>query len=111
MEKIIGMWFEAEDIALQFSQTRMYDVGARVMKTIVLFSVCLIGLLYVLVGKVTGYAMNRLRAVETKPTPTPTIPKTITADSNYTATGLPEELTRKGEGMSENDYENLRKVL
>jgi len=111
MQKIINVWFEAEDIALQFSQTRMYDIGARIMKTIVLFSVCVIGLLYVLVGKVTGYAMNRLRDVETKPKPTPIIPKTITADSNYTANGLPEELSRKGEGMSENDYENLRKVL
>jgi hypothetical protein len=109
MQKIINVWFEAEDIALQFSQTRMYDIGARIMKTIVLFSVCVIGLLYVLVGKVTGYAMNRLRDVETKPTPI--IPKTITADSNYTENGLPEELSRKGEGMSENDYENLRKVL
>ena len=38
-------------------------------------------------------------------------PKTIPADTNYTDTGLPKEVARKGEGMSENDYENLRKVL
>ena len=52
--------------------------------------------------------MNKLRNVETKPMP---LPKTIPADTNYTDTGLPKEVARKGEGMSENDYENLRKVL
>ena len=56
MQKIIDMWFESEEIAVQFSQSKMYDVGARVIKTVVLFVVCLIGLSYVLVGKVTGYA-------------------------------------------------------
>ena len=108
MQKIIDMWFESEEIALQFSHSKMYNVGAKVIKTVVLFVVCLIGLSYVLVGKVTGYAMNKLRNVETKPMP---LPKTIPADTNYTDTGLPKEVARKGEGMSENDYENLRKVL
>ena len=108
MQKIIDMWFEAEEIASQFTQTRLYDVGARVIKTVVLFCVCLIGLSYVLVGKMTGYAMNKLRHVETKTIPTP---KTIPADTSYTDTGLPKEINKKGEGMSENDYENLRKVL
>ena len=108
MQKIIDMWFESEEIALQFSHSKMYNVGAKVIKTVVLFVVCLIGLSYVLVGKVTGYAMNKLRNIETKPMP---LPKTIPADTNYTDTGLPKEVARKGEGMSENDYENLRKVL
>ena len=108
MQKIIDMWFEAEEIAVQFSQSKMYDVGARVIKTVVLFAVCLIGLMYVLVGKVTGVAMDKLRNVKTKPVP---LPKTVPADTNYTDTGLPKEVSRKGEGMSENDYENLRKVL
>ena len=52
--------------------------------------------------------MNKLRNVETKTIPTP---KTVPADTSYTDTGLPKEINKKGEGMSENDYENLRKVL
>lgn len=108
IKKFVGMWFEAEEIALQFSHSKIYDVGAKVIKTVVLFVVCLIGLSYVLVGKVTGYAMNKLRNVETKTIPAP---KTIPAETHYTDTGLPKEVARKGEGMSENDYENLRKVL
>jgi hypothetical protein len=108
MQKIIDMWFESEEIALQFSQSKMYDVGAKVIKTVVLFVVCLIGLSYVLVGKVTGYAMNKLRKIETKPMP---LPKTMPEETSYTENGLPKEVARKGEGMSENDYENLRKVL
>ena len=31
MQKIIDMWFESEEIAVQFSQSKMYDVGARVL--------------------------------------------------------------------------------
>ena len=108
IQKIIDMWFEAEEIALQFSQTALYDVSAKIIKTIVLFLVCLIGLLYVLISKVTNYAINKLHNVETK---TPSLPKTTPADTNYTDTGLPKEVSKKGEGMSENDYNNLRKVL
>ena len=52
--------------------------------------------------------MNKLRNIETKPMP---LPKTMPAETNYTENGLPKEVARKGEGMSENDYENLRKVL
>ena len=30
---------------------------------------------------------------------------------NYSKHGLPEEIVKTGDGMSQNDYENLRKVL
>ena len=109
MQKIIDMWFESEEIAVQFSQSKMYDVGSKIIKTIVLFMVCLIALAYLLVGMITSVVMDCLRGV--KKEEKPPLPKTMPAETSYTETGLPEELGKKGEGMSENDYENLRKVL
>lgn len=109
MKKIIDMWFDAEQIAVQFSQTSVYDVGSKIIKTVVLFMVCLIGLAYLLLSMITSFAITWLRGVEKEEKPP--LPKTMPAETSYTATGLPNELGKKGEGMSENDYENLRKVL
>ena len=32
MQKLIDMWFEAEQMALDFSQTKFYEVGVKVLK-------------------------------------------------------------------------------
>ena len=106
MQKFIDMWFEAEQMALDFSQTKFYAVGVKVLKTVILFVICLFALSYIVVAAITGYAMNKLRKVEKQP-----LPKTVPVDNEYTETGLPKEVAKKGESMSESDYENLRKVL
>ena len=106
MQKLIDMWFEAEQMALDFSQTKFYEVSVKVLKTVILFVICLLALSYIVVAAFTGYAMNKLRKVEKQP-----LPKTVPVDNEYTETGLPKEVAKKGESMSESDYENLRKVL
>ena len=50
MKKFIELWFKSEDIAVQFSQTSFYDISAKVIKTIVLFVVCVIALVYFLIS-------------------------------------------------------------
>ena len=64
MKKIIDMWFDAEQIAVQFSQTSVYDVGSKIIKTVVLFMICLIGLAYLLLSMITRFGITWLRGVE-----------------------------------------------
>ena len=109
MQKLINMWFEAEQMALTFSQTKFYEVAVKVLKTVILFVICLLALSYIVVAAITGYAMNKLRKVEQEPTPPS--PKTKPAETHYSEHGIPEDIGRKGDSMSESDYENLRKVL
>ena len=112
MKKLIDMWFEAEEIALQFSQTKFYDIGAKLIKTLVLFVVCVIALTYLLMSSVVSFVMNCLNKVKKpKPKPIPQPPLASVMSEKYNEFGVPEDVSKKDGPISENDYENLRKVL
>mgnify|MGYP003116557224 CR=1 FL=1 len=108
MKKFIELWFKSEDIAVQFSQTSFYDISAKVIKTIVLFVVCVIALVYFLISAVVSYTMNKLRDTDIYK---PDLPKTVPQDTQYSDTGLPKDITKQGDKISESDYNNIRKVL
>ena len=50
MQKFINMWFEAEQMALDFSQTKFYEVGVKVLKTVILFLICLFQYFLILIS-------------------------------------------------------------
>lgn len=108
MKKLVEMWFQAENVAWRFSQTKFYEVGAKVIKTIVLFVVCLLALSYFLISTVVNYIMNKLRRADVY---TADLHNTVPQDTQYTNTGLPKDVTKQGDKMSESDYNKIRKVL
>jgi len=109
MKKFIELWFKSEDIAVQFSQTSFYDIIAKIIKTIVLFIVCLLGLCYLIISEIVNFIISKSR--EVKPKEEPPLPPTEPYNTQYTDMGIPKEVPKKGDNLSESDYKNLRKML
>jgi hypothetical protein len=52
--------------------------------------------------------MNKLRRADVY---TADLHNTVPQDTQYTNTGLPKDVTKQGDKMSESDYNKIRKVL
>mgnify|MGYP004268923151 CR=1 FL=1 len=57
-----------------------------------------------------GNHMKNAPQQDSQPISTPVM-GTPAGAVNYSQHGLPQEISKTGDGMSQNDYENLRKVL
>ena len=65
---------------------------------------------FVILYNLTKALFNNAPQQDSKPISTPVMGTPVGA-VNYSEHGLPQEINKTGDGMSQNDYENLRKVL
>ena len=110
MKKLIDWWFDAEQIAMRVYQSYYFNIVIKIFKTIVLFVFCVVSFICVIVFNITKALFKNAPKKENKITSTPVMGTPLGA-VNYSEHGLPEEIGKTGDGMSQNDYENLRKVL
>ena len=110
MKKLIDWWFDAEQIAMRVYQSDYFGIVIKILKTIVLFVFCVLSFICVIVFNITKALFKNAPKEENKITSTPVMGTPLGA-VNYSEHGLPEEIGKTGDGMSQNDYENLRKVL
>tara|TARA_S200002703_G_scaffold159029_1_gene171098 strand:+ start:1253 stop:1585 length:333 start_codon:yes stop_codon:yes gene_type:complete len=110
MKKLIDWWFDAEQIAMNMYQSEYFGIVIKILKTVILFVFCVVSFACVLLYKITKALFKNVPQQDTDITQPPVVSSPLGA-VNYSKYGLPEELGKKGEGMSQNDYENLRKVL
>ena len=110
MKKLIDWWFDAEQIAMSVYQSNYFNICIKIFKTIVLFVLCVASFICVVLYNLTKALFKNAPQQDNKPISTPVM-GTPAGAVNYSEHGLPKEVGKTGEGMSQNDYENLRKVL
>ena len=114
MKKLIDWWFDAEQIAMRVYQSDYFGIVIKILKTIVLFVFCVVSFICVIVYNITKALIKNAPQEENKITSTPVMGTplgAVSGNTQYSEHGLPEEIGKTGDGMSQNDYENLRKVL
>ena len=110
MKKLIDWWFDAEQIAMNMYQSDYFDIVIKIFKTLVLFVFCVVSFIFVVLYNLTKALFKNAPKKDSKPISTPVM-GTPAGSVNYSKHGLPEEIGKTGDSMSQNDYENLRKVL
>ena len=114
MNKIINLWFQAEELAMKIYKSEYFDIVIKIFKTIVLLIICVITFGFVLILNITKALVTNVPKQSEKNTNTPAIGTpmgAVTANTKYTEHGLPDDMAKKGSEMTENDYYKLRKVL
>tara|TARA_B100000282_G_scaffold278366_1_gene237906 strand:- start:339 stop:671 length:333 start_codon:yes stop_codon:yes gene_type:complete len=110
MKKLIDWWFDAEQIAMNVYKSDYFNIIIKIFKTIILFVFCVVSFICVVLYNVFKALFKNAPQQDTEPVSTPVMGTPLGA-VNYSEHGLPEEIGKTGDGMSQNDYENLRKVL
>ena len=110
MKKLIDWWFDAEQIAMNIYQSDFFKIVIKILKTIVLFVFCIASFICVVLYNFTKALFKNAPKQDSKPISTPVM-GTPAGSVNYSKHGLPQEISKTGDSMSQNDYENLRKVL
>ena len=82
----------------------------KIFKTIILFVFCVVSFICVVLYNVFKALFKNAPQQDSKPISTPVM-GTPAGAVNYSKHGLPQEIGKTGDGISQNDYENLRKVL
>ena len=110
MKKLIDWWFDAEQIAMRVYQSDYFNIVIKICKTMVLFVFCVVSFICVVLYNVFKALFKNAPQQDSKPISTPVM-GTPAGAVNYSKHGLPQEIGKTGDGISQNDYENLRKVL
>ena len=110
MKKLIDWWFDAEQIAMNMYQSNYFNIVIKIFKTMILFVFCVVSFVFVILFNLTKALFKNAPQQDSKPISTPVM-GTPAGAVNYSEYGLPQEINKTGDGMSQNDYENLRKVL
>jgi len=119
MNKLTEIWFKAEDLAVQFSQTKFTDISVKVLKTISLFIICVIAICYLLIQEGISLIFKEKKHIPTPPKndlskdgPLRSIMSEKYGEiEEYNEHGFPKNLKRTDGPMSEKEYTELRKVL
>ena len=110
MKKLIDWWFDAEQIAMNMYQSNYFNIVIKIFKTMILFVFCVVSFVFVILYNLTKALFKNAPKQDSEPISTPVM-GTPAGAVNYSEHGLPQEINKTGDGMSQNDYENLRKVL
>jgi len=110
MKKLIDWWFDAEQIAMNMYQSEYFNIVIKIFKTIILFVFCAVSFVFVILYNLTKALFKNAPQHDSESISTPVM-GTPAGAVNYSKHGLPQDINKTGNGMSQNDYENLRKVL
>ena len=117
MKKIIDIWFDAESYTVKVTSYQYIITAFKYIEAIFQIILCAIIFTFLLVFELTLLGIDKISTLklhkpklkQIKPTQPPPLESIIS--EKYNEHGIPEDVGRKDEPMSEKEYSELRKVL